>query len=352
MTILLAALGVATVGFGSAVAWVLWASAPQLSPLEYMQGQIASLPNTRNEEALQGPPGTFRLATLNAGYAFGPANNTATRVPKEQIEANLDALGRALASLHADFIVLQEVDFDSDRTYRIDQLAWIQRHTGHPHMAIAYNWDVRYLPWPYWPPAAHFGRILSGQALLSRVPIRGQKKIAFPKPDTQPFWYNRFFLDRALHLCTVEIDGAPLLIGGCHLESYHPASRRAQARLLAAALQEEAGTPIVLAGDFNAIPDWAEIPPRMAKELGTASTRDDSLTYLEQIGLRPLFSAARWATRGEESHTYASFAPMACIDHVFVGGALAIVDGGVCRDSGEASDHFPVWVDCALGDTP
>ena len=327
------------------VLWTRWASRSRLGTKEYGEGLLintgAPAPHAPGDRPL-------RLVTLNAGYASGAANNTPKRVPLETSEANLDRIGRTLARLKADFVVLQEVDLDSARSHGIDQLEWIRRHTGHAFSAFAYNWDVRYLPWPYWPPTAHFGRILSGQALLSRFPIRQHRKVTFPKPDSQPNWYNRFFIDRALHLCEVDLAGRALHLAGCHLESFHIDSRRKQARLVTDAIAALSKMPLILAGDFNAIPSWATPPPILHEAPKDGEAADDTIAHIESVGLQPLFSADRWQAREETSYTYASFMPVACIDNAFCSEEIEIVDGGVCRDSGDASDHFPVWMDFRL----
>lgn len=329
--------------------WIRWASSPSMIPSAYERGDIVSN-GSAVRPASRGRGDCFRLVTFNAGYASGATNNTPVRLSREAMETNLDRMGRALAALKADFLVLQEVDFNSRRSYRINQLDWLRRHTGHAHAAIAYNWDVRYLPWPYWPISSHFGRILSGQALLSHYPVQAHHKVTFPKPDTHSSWYNRFFIDRAVHCCSVEINGKILQLAGCHLESFHIEWRRAQARLLATVIAGLPAGPLILAGDFNAIPTWATPPSCLLGSSTEGEARDDTISHIESTGMPGLFAGDRWRTREEESYTFASFMPIACIDHAFGNDGIEILDGGVCRDTGEASDHFPVWMDFRLRD--
>jgi len=347
--ILILFLGLAAVAIAAAAAWIVWASGSTLGPKRYAQGlHLLTDPSPSQSQSQTSPDGPWRLVTLNAGYAYGAANNTPERVPRETIVSNLDRLGRALSALNADFIVLQEVDFDSARTHRVNQLDWLRRHTSHAHAALAYNWDVRYLPWPYWPPRAHFGRILSGQALLSRFPIRAHRKVTLPKPSVQSGWYNRFFIDRAIHLCTVDLAGKVLQLAGCHLESFHPEWRSMQARLLTDAIGAVPPGPLIVAGDLNAYPAWATPRDLLNEGHTNGAAKDDTLAHLEASGLHGLFNETLWAAREPDSYTFASYNPMACIDHAFCNDSIEILDGGVCRESGDASDHFPVWMDFRL----
>ena len=52
---------------------------------------------------------------------------------------------------------------------------------GLTHGAIAISWDKNYVPFPYWPPTAQFGKILSGQSIISRSPIQQNNRIVLEK---------------------------------------------------------------------------------------------------------------------------------------------------------------------------
>src|SRR5205807_39535 len=97
-------------------------------------------------------------------------------------ERSLARIAEVVAELAPDVLLLQEVDRGSDRSCGVDQAALIARKAGLLHLARAPSWDVDYLPFPYWPPSRHYGRLLSGGAILSRHPIADCRVEILDKP--------------------------------------------------------------------------------------------------------------------------------------------------------------------------
>ncbi len=64
-------------------------------------------------------------------------------------------------------MAFQEIDYGSARRYHVDQEERIASAFHYPYRARAVNWDKRYVAFPYWPPSAHFGKIISGQSVVN-----------------------------------------------------------------------------------------------------------------------------------------------------------------------------------------
>jgi hypothetical protein len=173
-----------------------WASSGRYTRTEYKQGFVHE-----SEECPQGQgDGRYTIVTYNVGYGSGLTNNSGNNASEAEYKANEVAIATALKGVEPDIVVYQEIDFDSDRSYHSDQLTLFADALGMKYRAQAFNWDKNYVPWPYWPPSGHFKRMLSGQAISSTFPVRQHRKHTLSKPPENPFWYNRFYLDRVVQI--------------------------------------------------------------------------------------------------------------------------------------------------------
>src|SRR5215467_8179763 len=191
------------------VALIFWAKAPAVSPKELPPWGIVRIQGVPGEEGSSIRPSSqeLRIVTYNIGYASGVKNNTSQTLTRSEVEENLKAMAKALRELHPDLVCLQEVDFDAARTFRINEMETLARELQMPYAAYVLTWNKNYLPWPYWPPKGQFGRIVSGQAVLSRFPIEKQELLRFPKPPSNPFWYNWFYLNRIVQKVVLKNGG-------------------------------------------------------------------------------------------------------------------------------------------------
>ena len=105
------------------------------------------------------------VLTFNTGYCglgrdqdFFMDGGTMVRPENEQIvRDNMNGILSELARQNADIYLLQEVDFDSYRSYYVNQ-ADTYRHGLSLNMAVAYNYKCDFVPFP-WPP---LGKVESG----------------------------------------------------------------------------------------------------------------------------------------------------------------------------------------------
>lgn len=344
------ALLVLPVGFG-AFLWV--AAGPAVSPKEWPAAGVIRFFSPSSEA--QSPPRSLKIVTYNIGYASGDKNNRAAPLSREEVEANLRAMAEALERLKADVFCLQEVDFQAARTFGINQMEVLARRLGTPYGAYAVTWNKRYLPWPYWPPQYQFGRIVSGQVILSRLPIERQDLRFFEKPAANPFWYNWFYPDRVLQKVGIKIGKDSLWVWNVHLEAFDPPTRRLQSEELARWVQKESSPLKWVAGDFNSVsqirggleslqgPEAHHgLEPSQKKEL---EDRGESLRLFLQItGLKN--------AETEGLFSFPSWDPMKKIDHILYEGRSFRLER-VGNEAGLfASDHLPVWAELSVTHPP
>ena len=277
---------------------------------------------------------TLTVVTYNIGYLSGLTNNQAVQRDRTLFDTNQQTAIAALDAADADFMAFQEIDFDAKRSFYVDQVAAIAEALGFPQGAIAINWNKRYVPFPYWPPAAHFGQIVSGQAVLSRYPITTNERVVLQRVASKPFYYNALYLDRLAQVTQVDVDGQPLVLINVHLEAFDEPTRRQQtATVLDLYNQYAADYPVILLGDFNSsIPNSEETDPTInqllqAEGLVTAIPAADSTNQL----------------------TFPSDTPTLQLDYIFYDPAeIESISASVITDAAQASDHLPVQMEFRL----
>lgn len=283
-----------------AVLFFLWASSGRVPEEDLAQTRTyAPAPKTTL-------PDTLTVTTYNIGYLSGMRNNEPVVRPDSLFYANMDQAVRFFRRTAPDLVGVQEIDFGGARVAHVHQLDTLATRLGFPTAAQAVNWDERYLPFPYGRPAVNFGRTLSGQAVLSRFPLREHVRNVLPRPP-QPFFRDAFYLDRLAQVAVVDFGGGPLVVINVHLEAFHVGTREEQARIvndLYRRLAEE-DVPALLLGDFNS---------SLAASNSDGPAEDSTMQYLlADTDLR----AARTAAADTASATYPADAPRQRIDYIF-----------------------------------
>ena len=146
---------------------------------------------------------TLRVMTFNLGYLSGMKNNLPVEMPEETFEENLKSSRSFLNKIAPDIIGFQEIDYGSDRSWNRNQLDSLSEGFHQAYASV--NWDKNYVPFPYWPIKYHFGKMNSGQTILSKYPILNAETMVLDKPLNTPFYYNRFYLNRLIHWCYAKV---------------------------------------------------------------------------------------------------------------------------------------------------
>lgn len=318
------------------------------------------VPDRAAAEPASPPPPELVVATWNIGFGGGPDGMPTDRHDAASVRDRLDRIARVLRegvparpgwrsprgiegtrTGPADLVFLQEVDRPSDRSGGIDQFAYLARAVGLPYACFVTTWNLNWLPYPSWPPSRHLGRIHSGQAILSRHPIRDCTRIELPQPDEYPRWYRRFFLHRSLQVATIDLGGRALSAVNVHLEAFSQRNREDQATRLRDLVANLAG-PLIVAGDFNAP------PPDAAKKSGFVDedidfTTDTTIARILDGGdLRECLDDPDAAGPESPTLTFPAREPTRRLDYVFHRGFADVALAGV-DPADPASDHLPVW---------
>ncbi len=242
----------------------------------------------------------MRIATFNLLNGRTPAEST----------VDLARFSRAIASLDADVLGLQEVDCDQPRSGHADLTSLAAEAMG----AVSHRFVAALSGTPdSWTGATGYepdGTPSYGIALLSRFPVSAWHVVRLPPARVRlpPRWVRDE--PRVALLADLETPHGPMRVATTHL-SFLPWWNGRQLRTLTRALGRAVG-PTVLTGDLNMRP-WRAVRITGMRSLATGST----------------FPAAR---------------PVVQLDHVLCDSPLRASGAPVAL---EVSDHRALVVDLA-----
>lgn len=172
---------------------------------------------------------------------------------KERLTANIEAIGRTIADENPDISILQEVDFDSDRSYHVDEalaLRTFEDLDAWTDSVFAVNYHSAYLFYPITQP---HGASKSGLLTTSKLGIRSAVRRSLP---VETGVTKILDLDRCYSVSKIPVaNGKELCLYNLHLSAYTSDGKIAdeQLELLLSDMQAEfeAGNYVIGGGDFN-----------------------------------------------------------------------------------------------------
>ncbi len=169
---------------------------------------------------------------------------------EERLDKNLTSIAALLGETNADLYVVQEVDFDSTRSYRIDERVYLQKELPDYAYTFAQNYDSPFLFYPLTQP---HGASKSGLMTFSRYTITSSERIELP---IEKGLRKLVDLDRCYSKNRIQLpDGKELVLYNLHLSAYTSDGKIAaeQLQLLISDMEEEyaKGVHCVAGGDFN-----------------------------------------------------------------------------------------------------
>jgi endonuclease/exonuclease/phosphatase family metal-dependent hydrolase len=225
-----------------------------LTVTEYKPKDVEPIPVTGSGSGPV-PAENLRILSWNIGYAgLGAAEDffmdggTRTRPDSpETVNTYLDGIRQSITETRpADLILLQEVDSNSARSYRIDETEVLSGSCS----AYALNYSSPFVPYPF-PP---LGKVKCGLLTTTGYEIREAERVSLPCPFSWPM--RTANLKRCLLVSRLPVQGSEkeLVLVNLHLEAYDSGEGKiAQTRQLMDILQEEYqnGNYVIAGGDFN-----------------------------------------------------------------------------------------------------
>lgn len=158
--------------------------------------------------------------------------------PSEPDKIDLEAIAKVINESEADLVGLQEVDVHTIRSGKSsNQAEDLGKMTG---MHVFFSKGIDYQGGEY------------GTAILSRYPIKEAER--FELPDLEGLKAE----PRTLAVVTVEVEGIAMKFANTHLDYTNAENNLLQVNKILEIFEGEK-LPVVLVGDFNALPDSPSI---------------------------------------------------------------------------------------------
>ncbi len=201
---------------------------------------------------------SFQLLMWNIGYAglgkdsdFFYDGGKMVRSPKSMVKEYWQGIHEELAKSNADFILLQEVDVQSKRSWKMNQKDSLSHLRN--HAAFAKNYDVPFVPLKLLNP---LGRVKSGLCSFSNYEASVSQRAQYP--SSYPFPKNLFFLKRCLLDQRYALpNGKDLIIINTHLSAYDDGKLKAEEmNYLKNWIKNEyeSGNYVIVGADWNQTP--------------------------------------------------------------------------------------------------
>jgi len=156
-------------------------------------------------------------------------------------------------STKVDFFLLQEVDLNSARSFRINQMDTLNAYLPKFKSFFGKNYEVFFVPTPVLNP---YGKVLGGLATYSIYEPVSVTRFAFPGTYSFPvqlFMLDRCFLESRFNLK----NGKQLLVINTHNEAYDDGTQRKQQMAFLKdyiTSEYKKGNYVIVGGDWNQCP--------------------------------------------------------------------------------------------------
>ncbi|RLD69205.1 MAG: hypothetical protein DRI98_10840 [Bacteroidetes bacterium] len=215
-------------------------------------------------------------AGLDASMDFFYDGGEMIRPSEEGVLQNMKGISSTLSNyVDYDFILLQEVDKNSKRSYHINEYEAIEDLFKDYHYSFGKNYNVAFVPIPLREP---MGKVESGLMTLAKYSPLSVERHSFPGNYSWPM--KLFMLDRCFLVNRFNLNnGKELLIVNTHNSAYDDGSLRAeQMSFFRVFLHSEynKGNYVIVGGD------WNQTPYGFKPELPSHQFDTVNLTYVDK----------------------------------------------------------------------
>jgi endonuclease/exonuclease/phosphatase family metal-dependent hydrolase len=322
--------------------------------LDYKPLTSALIPDKQGESEPENDTVPLGILSWNIGYGgLGKASDffydggSMTRPGKDDFTLNWQGILSKLASLDTvDFLMLQEVDTASYRSYGENQYEAVAEVLEDHGRLFAKNYDVAFVPLPVFRPMA---RVTSGLAFFSRYFCPSASMVVFPGNYSWPM--GLFMPDRCFIKACIQLpDGKKLVLINTHNSAFDDgALRNRQLEVLYTIMQEsyEQGDYVIAGGDWNMNPAGFNEKGFLSDDAGFSiaglqgvSGPDTSWT----VAYDPAYPTNR-----DVSGPYSrGNSPTTIIDFFICSPNIDVLESRTLYNHFEYSDHHPVYLRFSL----
>ncbi|MFH2095223.1 MAG: endonuclease/exonuclease/phosphatase family protein [Bacteroidota bacterium] len=293
---------------------------------------------------------TVSVVSWNIGYCglgedmdFFFDGGIRVRDKEANVGENINAIGRELKKLNADFFCLQEVDFCSKRSYFTDQKALLDSILEGFYSFKALNYKCPYVPVPLSDP---FGKVESGIMTFSRIEPGVVVVRSLPVKFT---WPNGYFMpDRCFLVERFRIsDTCQFILINIHNSAFDDGSvrNRQVGEIMKFAVNEYSeGNHVLICGDWNQCPPGVSAGLQEEGAEFTVTSVDTSLIPSEWL----IVSEGKSTNRFLDMPYQKGISRETVLDFFVVSPGIEIIEKKTIDLGFRNSDHQPVRVKLAL----
>jgi len=328
---------------------ILYNSVGSFNPAE-----IEKLEIIKKEYPTHRDKDTLLFANWNIGYAglgkevdFFYEGGSQVRPTFDLNKKYISGISQIMEVLNdADFVMMQEVDVYSKRSYFENQLDHFWNDFSGRSMIFSKNYDVRFVPVP---PTEPMGKVQSGITLMSKYLPEKATRYAFPYDEGWPM--RLFQLERCYLLAQYSIAEKIITVINTHNSAFDETgkSNMIQINMLKEKMLEEynLGHYVIVGGD------WNQNPPGF--DVGKVTTGDVMKTIDPSIPVDLLPADWTWAfdsktptNRNVEIPYKKGVTKTTIIDFYVVSPNIDVLEVKTHATNFEFSDHQPVMLKVVL----
>ncbi|MBP2023182.1 endonuclease/exonuclease/phosphatase family metal-dependent hydrolase [Clostridium punense] len=251
---------------------------------DYKPDKAIKLEIDNNQKSVIKKDESISIITFNIGYGgmdkdqdfFMDGGLGSRSKSKEKTLENITKISAFLKSKNTDFIMLQEVDRKSTRSFKVNEVEFMKDALKDYASSFALNYKVFWVPIPISKP---HGSVQAGLLTMSKYGVESSTRYSLP--GTEAFLRQLGDLDRCVQENRIPVeDGKELVLVNAHLSAYDKGGviRKQQLQFLKEFVQKEfeKGNYVVVGGDWNhsmpgtdpsifktkqAFPDWLKTIP-------------------------------------------------------------------------------------------
>ena len=301
---------------------------------------------------------TYKIVSWNIGFGayeddygfFMDGGTQSWAWSKDRLEINLNDIVKTIKKNSADFYYIQEVDFDSTRSYHVDERDYMKQAFDGAWYTFAQNYDSPFLMYPITQP---HGASRAGLMVFSNYKIDSAIRRELPIESGITKFLD---LDRCYSVNRVPAaNGKELVLINFHLSAYTSDGKIAneQLKLVLDVMKEEyaKGNYVIAGGDFNKdiLGDSSKYFGKSDIEYTWAQPIPDGMFDGYPVKLvAPLNEASPVPSCRNADGPYHEGQYVLTIDGFMITDNIKAVGSNVIDTKFEYSDHNPVYMEFVL----
>lgn len=304
----------------------------------------------------------YRITSANLGFGaysqdfsfFMDGGKYSWAYSRDEVIKNITGSANSIIKMNPDFMVFQEVDFDSTRSHHIDERKIIfdllnEKSSENFNTVFAQNYDSSFLLWPLWQP---HGKNKSGIIEATKFQMKDTVRRSFPIETGLSKFLD---LDRCFMKTHIDVEnGRQLVLYNTHMSAYttNAETSTRQIEMLNNDMMEEynKGNYILCGGDFN-----REVKENMSEHFGFKSNGlnwtktfpkeklDEHLSLVPPVDESNPIPTVRDTEKGWDGTNFVTV-----IDGFIVSDNIEVMVANAMDNNFEFSDHNPIYMDFKL----